>query len=79
VERASCADNKSLRLRQLAHSAAAIAAHFLALLWGGLLIQLLLRVRDAPGAEEIEARAHAAARALLTLYAPARAASGASR
>jgi AcrR family transcriptional regulator len=53
---------------------ALMAAHFLAILWGGLLIQLLLRVRDAPGAEEIAARAHAATRALLTLYAPARAA-----
>jgi len=53
---------------------AVIAAHFLALLWGGLLIQLLLRVRDAPGAQEIEARAHAAMRAVVTLYAPARSA-----
>jgi AcrR family transcriptional regulator len=53
---------------------AAIAAHFLAILWGGLLIQLLLRVREAPSADEIEARAHAAMRALLTLYPPARAA-----
>jgi len=50
---------------------AVMAAHFLAILWGGLLIQLLLRVRDAPSAEEIEARAHASTRALLTLYAPA--------
>jgi AcrR family transcriptional regulator len=53
---------------------AIMAAHFLAILWGGLLIQLLLRVRDAPSAEEIESRAQAATRALLTLYAPARAA-----
>jgi len=52
---------------------AAMAAHFLATLWGGLLIQLLLRVREAPSAEEIEARAGAAAEALLTLHAPARA------
>jgi AcrR family transcriptional regulator len=50
---------------------AVMAAHFLAILWGGLLIQLLLRVRDAPSAEEIEARAHVSTRALLTLYAPA--------
>ncbi len=58
---------------------AVMAAHFLAILWGGLLNQLLLRVRDAPSVEEIESRAHAATRALLTLYAPARAApSGAS-
>jgi AcrR family transcriptional regulator len=53
---------------------AVMAAHFLAILWGGLLIQLLLRVRDAPSAGEIEARAHAATQALLMLYAPARAA-----
>ncbi|HXW27066.1 MAG TPA: TetR/AcrR family transcriptional regulator C-terminal domain-containing protein, partial [Xanthobacteraceae bacterium] len=53
---------------------ALMAADFLAILWGGLLIQLLLRVREAPNAEEIERRARAAARALLTLYAPARAA-----
>jgi AcrR family transcriptional regulator len=53
---------------------AVMAAHFLAVLWGGLLIQLLLRVRDAPSAEKIESRAHAATQALLMLYAPARAA-----
>jgi len=53
---------------------AVMAAHFLAILWGGLLIQLLLRVRDAPSAEEIESRAHAATQALLMLYAPFRAA-----
>jgi len=49
---------------------AVMAAHFLAILWGGLLIQLLLRVRAAPSAEEIESRAHAATQALLLLYAP---------
>ena len=53
---------------------AVMAAHFLAILWGGLLIQLLLRVRDAPSAKEIESRAHAATQALLMLYAPFRAA-----
>jgi AcrR family transcriptional regulator len=52
---------------------AAIAAHFIATLWGGLLIQLLLRVREAPGAQEIEARAQAATDAILALYAPPRA------
>ena len=52
---------------------AAMAAHFLATLWGGLLIQLLLRVRDTPTAQEIEERAHAATEAMLTLYAPPRA------
>lgn len=49
---------------------AAMAAHFLAVLWGGLLIQLLLRVRDAPGPDEIEARARAATEAMLRLYPP---------
>jgi AcrR family transcriptional regulator len=49
---------------------AVMAAHFLAVLWGGLLIQLLLRVRDAPTADEIELRARAAAKAVLTLYPP---------
>jgi len=47
---------------------AAMAGHFLALLWGGLLIQLLLRVRDAPTPDEIESRARAATEAMLTLY-----------
>jgi AcrR family transcriptional regulator len=51
---------------------AAIAAHFLATLWGGLLVQLLLGVRAAPSEKEIEARADAATQAILTLYAPAR-------
>jgi AcrR family transcriptional regulator len=49
---------------------AAMAAHFLATLWGGLLIQLLLRVRDAPAADEIDARARAATDATLKLYGP---------
>jgi AcrR family transcriptional regulator len=52
---------------------AAMAAQFLAMLWGGLLIQLLLRVRDAPTPGEMEARARAATEALLTLYPPPRA------
>src|SRR5260370_41510134 len=51
----------------------AMATHFLAVLWGGLLIQLLLRVRDAPTPDEIESRARAAAQAVLTLYPPPRA------
>jgi len=50
---------------------AAIAAHFLAVLWGGLLIQLLLRVLDAPTPDEIESRARAATEAILSLYPPA--------
>jgi AcrR family transcriptional regulator len=49
---------------------AAMATHFLAALWGGLLIQLLLRVRDAPTPDEIESRARAATEAMLTLYPP---------
>lgn len=52
---------------------AAMAAHFLAALWGGLLMQLLLRVREAPTTEEMDARARAATDATLTLYPPPRA------
>jgi len=51
---------------------ATIAAHFIATLWGSLLIQMLLGVRKAPTEQEIEARAHAAAQAILTVYAPVR-------
>ena len=47
---------------------AAMAAHFLATLWGGLLVQLLLRVREAPAPYEIESRARAATQMMLTLY-----------
>jgi AcrR family transcriptional regulator len=54
---------------------AAITARFISMLWGDLLIRLLLQVRDAPTPAEIEARARAAADALLTLYPPSRAAS----
>jgi AcrR family transcriptional regulator len=49
---------------------AVMATTFLALLWGGLLIQLLLRVRDAPTPDEIDLRARAATEAILTLYPP---------
>jgi AcrR family transcriptional regulator len=52
---------------------AAMAAQFLAMLWGGLLIQLLLRVRDAPASAEMESRARAATGAVLMLYPPPRA------
>jgi len=45
--------------------AAAMAERFFALLWGGLLMQLLLRVREAPGPEEIAARARAATQAII--------------
>jgi AcrR family transcriptional regulator len=44
---------------------AAVAARFSAVLWGDLLVRLLLRVCDAPGAQEIEARALAATEAVL--------------
>jgi AcrR family transcriptional regulator len=47
---------------------AVMAAHFLALLWSGLLVQLLLGVREAPTRDEAELRARAATEALLTLY-----------
>jgi AcrR family transcriptional regulator len=49
---------------------AVMAAQFLAVLWGGLLIQLLLRVREAPTPVELEARARAATEAILKLYSP---------
>jgi hypothetical protein len=45
-----------------------MAEHFLALLWGALLLQLLLRVREAPTRYEIESRARAATDAMLMLY-----------
>jgi AcrR family transcriptional regulator len=51
---------------------AAMAAHFLAALGGALLIQLLLRVRDAPTADEIESRARTASESLILLYPPPR-------
>jgi AcrR family transcriptional regulator len=51
----------------------AMAASFLAVLWGGLLIQLLLRVCDAPTPDEIASRARAATDVLLALYPPPRA------
>jgi hypothetical protein len=50
-----------------------MATNFLAVLWGGLLIQLLLRVRDAPTPDEVDARARAATKVILTLYPPPRA------
>jgi AcrR family transcriptional regulator len=49
---------------------AVMATNFLALLWGGLLIQLLLRVRGPPTADEMALRANAATKAILTLYPP---------
>ncbi len=51
---------------------AAMATHFLATLGSTLLIQLLLRVRDAPTAGEIESRARTASESLILLYPPVR-------
>ena len=44
---------------------AALASLYGTVLWGDLLVRLLLRVRDAPGAKEIEARAQAATQAII--------------
>jgi AcrR family transcriptional regulator len=49
---------------------AEMAEHFIALLWGDLMVSLLLRVADAPGPNEIVRRAREAATALLRLYPP---------
>jgi hypothetical protein len=51
---------------------ATMAAHFLATLGGTLLIELLLRVRNAPTAGEIESRARGASESLMLLYPPPR-------
>jgi AcrR family transcriptional regulator len=45
-----------------------MATLFFALLWGDLLVRLLLRVTDPPGAKEIERRAGAATEMLLTVF-----------
>lgn len=42
----------------------AMAAGYFALLWGDLLVRLLLRVRKAPGEDEIDARARSAAKSI---------------
>jgi AcrR family transcriptional regulator len=47
---------------------AEMSGRFLALLWGDLQVSLLLRVREAPGAKEIERRAHDAVADFLRLY-----------
>jgi hypothetical protein len=47
---------------------ATMAARFVALMWGDLLVRLLLRVTKVPTPAEMEQRAHGAAEALLTLY-----------
>lgn len=51
---------------------AAITARFVPMLWGDVQIRLLMQVREPPTPAEIEARARAAADALLTLYPPSR-------
>jgi hypothetical protein len=38
---------------------------FIGLLWGDILVRLLLRARAAPGSDEIDRRAQAAADALI--------------
>ena len=53
-----------------AGDARAMAARFFALLWGGLLLQLLLRVTDFPDPREIERRARDATAGLLELHPP---------
>ena len=45
-----------------------LAAEFLAILWGDLMVGVLLRVRDAPGPAEMKRRAQQAASALLQLH-----------
>lgn len=51
---------------------AAMAADFLAILGGALLMRLLLRVRDPPTVGEIESRARSASESLILLYPPPR-------
>jgi AcrR family transcriptional regulator len=46
---------------------ATLAARYLAMLWGNLLIRLLMRVREAPTKREIDARARAATETLLVV------------
>ena len=57
---------------------AEIASRYFGLLWGDLQVSMLLRLREAPGAKEIERRARDAAADLLRLYPhpPAGASSG---
>jgi AcrR family transcriptional regulator len=47
---------------------AEIAGRYFALLWGDLMVSVLLRIREAPGPQEIERRARDAANDLLRLY-----------
>lgn len=52
----------------IAGEPAVMATQFLALLWGDLLIQMLLRVADTPSRPEIERRSRSATEMLLRLY-----------
>jgi hypothetical protein len=45
---------------------AVLAARYIALLWGDLMIRLLMRVREAPTERQIEARARAATETLMS-------------
>jgi transcriptional repressor AefR-like protein len=45
-----------------------IGARYLALLWGDLMVSLLLRVREAPGTTEMDARVKSATEDFLRLY-----------
>jgi AcrR family transcriptional regulator len=45
-----------------------MAARYLALLWGDLMVSILLRMREAPGAAEIDRRVRTATEDLLRLY-----------
>jgi AcrR family transcriptional regulator len=47
---------------------AEIASRYFGLLWGDLMVSVLLRLREEPGAKEIERRARDAATDLLRLY-----------
>jgi AcrR family transcriptional regulator len=49
---------------------AVLAAHYFAVLWGSLLVELLMRLRPPPSKDEIEARARAATEAITALAAP---------
>lgn len=60
---------KSAKARGLLRgNPAQLATRFLALLWGDLLVDLLLRLTDQPTPKEIERRAHEATSAFLRLY-----------
>jgi AcrR family transcriptional regulator len=52
------------------HAPQDMDVRFLALLWDDLLVSMLLRLREAPGAAEINRRAKRAAEDFLRLYAP---------